>query len=64
MTNEENKAKLVDFKDGKLLIEKEFVLDPNKDGEPLGAVKIGMWLDISELPDEAISAYTKLKDKK
>lgn len=57
-----SEAKVIDFKDGKLLIEKNFELDPNKDGEPVGGVSLKVWLDIAEIPDEVVSLLVK-KDK-
>jgi len=57
-------AKVVDFADGKLKIEKSFELDPNEDGEPLGAFSVSLWVDVSELPDEAIDFVMRKKDKK
>ncbi len=58
----EEKAKVIDFKDGKLLIEKSFELDPNKDGEAIAGISVKVWLDISEIPDEVVGLLTK-KDK-
>ena len=58
----EEKAKVIDFKEGKLLIEKSFELDPNKDGEAVAGVAVKVWLDISEIPDEVVALLTK-KDK-
>ena len=54
-------GKIVEFKDGKVLVKFEKELDPNKDGEALGAVSLNLWIDIAELPDEA---YDYWKSKK
>lgn len=56
-------AKVIDFKDGKLLIEKSFELDPNKDGEAVAGVSIKVWVDITEIPDEAVALWKEKKGK-
>ena len=56
-------AKIVEYKDGKVLINFEKELDPNQDGELLGGIKFTLWIDITELPDEAYDAYKSRKDK-
>jgi hypothetical protein len=54
-------GKIVEFKDGKVLVKFEKSLDPNKDGEPLGSISLNLEIDIAELPDEA---YDYWKSKK
>ena len=56
-------AKIVSYKDGKILVELDKTIDPNKDGEPLAGIKLSLWVDITELPDEAFDAYKARKNK-
>lgn len=58
------KGKVLGFEDGKLLISKTFELDPNKDGQPVAGVSLSIWIDVSEIPDEAISLWKKSKEEK
>ena len=56
-------GKVVKFENGKVQIEFEKSFDPNNDGEPVGAVTFKLWLDLSELPDEAIDYWRSKKEK-
>jgi|DEB0MinimDraft_6_1074348.scaffolds.fasta_scaffold194735_3 hypothetical protein len=56
-------GKVVKFENGKVLIEFEKTFDPNQDGEPIGAVSVRVWLDLSELPDEALDYWKSKKEK-
>ena len=58
------KGKVLGFEDGKLLIQKTFEVDTNNDGEPLAGISISVWVDVSEIPDEAISLWKKKKEAK
>jgi len=60
---EQAEAKIIDVKDGKLLISKSFEVDPNKDGQPLAGISISLWIDIAEIPDEAVDLWMKKKGK-
>ena len=60
---EQAEAKIIDVKDGKLLIEKSFTVDPNKDGQPLAGISVKLWVDIAEIPDEAVDLWMKKKGK-
>lgn len=57
------KAKIFEYKDGKILIKFNKEIDPNKDGEVLAGIELSLWVDITELPDEAYDAYKARKDK-
>jgi len=63
MPTTEEKAKIVEFKDGKIKIEFSKEIDTNKDGEPVAGVSISLWVDLAEIPDEALSAWKAKKAK-
>ena len=60
----EEKQKIVKFEDGKLKVTFAKSFDPNNDGEPLGSVSFNMELELSEIPDEALDAWKKMREKK
>jgi len=62
MSTEET-GKVVDFKDGRVLVKFAREFDTNKDGEPVLGLDISLWVDITELPDEAIDAWKSRKEK-
>ena len=57
------KVKIFEYKDGKILIKFAKEIDPNKDGEVLAGIDLTLWVDITELPDEAYDAYKAKKNK-
>lgn len=58
------KPKKVRLEDGKLVIEFDKAFDPNKDGEELASVALKISVDLAEIPDEAVDAWKKRKEKK
>ena len=52
------------MEDGKLIISKRMIIDPNKDGEPLAEFDITIKLHLAELPDELYDAWKNRKKKK
>ncbi len=58
----EEEAKIVEFKDGKVLVNFSKELDPNKDGEPLGGLKLSVWIDLSEVADEVLDYWKSRKE--
>ena len=57
-------AKVVSFKDGKVIVKKSLKIDPNKDGEALLNLNLEFELDLSEVADEAVDYWKSRKDKK
>lgn len=59
----EEKAKVFEMVDGKLKVNFKKEIDPNKDGEPLAGVELSVYVDVAELPDEAIAIWKAKKEK-
>ena len=60
---EEKEQRLIRMEDGKLIISKRMIIDPNKDGEPLAEFDITIKLHLAELPDELYDAWKNRKKK-
>lgn len=60
----EDKAKVVDYKDGKVQFALKKDFDFNDDNEPVAGIDVTFWVSIEELPDEVYDAWKSRKDKK
>ena len=60
----EEKKKIVEYKDGKVMVKFDKEFDFNNDGEPVLKMGVNVELDVMEIPEEAYAMWKAKKEEK